>query len=43
MTIRKLAEKNGTKGNNLSNKLSRYKFSEKELSDIVAIMMVYLL
>ena len=31
MTIKDLAEKIGTNGNNLSNKLSRDNFSEKEL------------
>ena len=31
MTIKELAEKIGTTGNNLSNKLSRDNFSEKEL------------
>ena len=31
MTIKELAEKIGTNGNNLSNKLSRDNFSEKEL------------
>ena len=34
MTIKELAEKIGTNGNNLSNKLSRDNFSEKELSEI---------
>lgn len=34
MTIKELAEKIGTNGNNLSNKLSRDNFSEKELRDI---------
>ena len=33
-TIKELAEKIGTNGNNLSNKLSRDNFSEKELLDI---------
>ena len=34
MTIKELAEKIGTNGSNLSNKLSRDNFSEKELRDI---------
>lgn len=34
ITIKELAEKIGTNGNNLSNKLSRDNFSEKELRDI---------
>lgn len=34
MTIKDLAEKIGTNGSNLSNKLSRDNFSEKELCDI---------
>lgn len=34
MTIKDLAEKIGTNGNNLSNKLSRDNFSEKELREI---------
>ena len=34
MTIKELAEKIGTNGNNLSNKLSRDNFSENELRDI---------
>lgn len=34
MTIKELAEKIGTNGNNLSNKLSWDNFSEKELKDI---------
>ena len=34
MTIKELAEKMGTNGNNLSNKLSRDNFSEKELLEI---------
>ena len=34
MTIKELAEKIGTNGNNLSNKLSRDNFSEKELQQI---------
>lgn len=34
MTIKELAEKIGTNGNNLSNKLSCDNFSEKELRDI---------
>lgn len=34
MTIKELAEKIGTNGNNLSNKLSRDNFSEKELQEI---------
>lgn len=34
MTIKELAEKIGTNGNNLSNKLSRDNFSEKELHQI---------
>jgi len=34
MTIKELAEKIGTNGNNLSNKLSRDNFSEKELREI---------
>ncbi len=34
MTIKELAEKIGITGNNLSNKLSRDNFSEKELHDI---------
>jgi len=33
-TIKQLAEKIGTSGNNLSNKLSRDNFSEKELCEI---------
>ena len=33
-TIKELAEKIGTNGNNLSNKLSRDNFSEKELLNI---------
>lgn len=36
ITIKELAEKIGTNGNNLSNKLSRDNFSEKELRDIAA-------
>jgi len=36
ITIKDLAEKIGTNGNNLSNKLSRDNFSEKELRDIAA-------
>jgi DNA-binding Xre family transcriptional regulator len=34
MTIKELAEKIGTNGNNLSNKLSRDNFTEMELSSI---------
>ena len=34
MTIKELAEKIGTNGNNLIKKLSRDNFSEKELKDI---------
>lgn len=34
LTIKELAEKIGTNGNNLSNKLSRDNFSENELRDI---------
>ena len=34
MTIKELAEKLGTSGNNLSNKLSRDNLSEKELHNI---------
>lgn len=34
MTIKELAERIGTNGNNLSNKLSRDNFSEKELREI---------
>lgn len=34
MTIKELAEKIGTNGNNLSNKLSRDNFSENELREI---------
>lgn len=34
MTIKELALKIGTNGNNLSNKLSRDNFSEKELQEI---------
>ena len=34
MSIKELAEIIGTNGNNLSNKLSRDIFSEKELGDI---------
>ncbi len=34
MTIKELAEKIGTNGNNLSNKLSRDNFPEKELREI---------
>ncbi len=34
MTIKELAEKIGTNGSNLSNKLSRDNFSENELWDI---------
>jgi len=34
MTIKELAERIGTNGNNLSNKLSRDNFSEKELHEI---------
>lgn len=34
MTIKELAEKIGTNGNNLSNKLARDNFSEKELREI---------
>lgn len=34
MTIKELAEKIGTNGNNLSNKLSRDNFAEKELREI---------
>ena len=36
MTIKELANKIGTNGNNLSNKLSRDNFSEKELREIAA-------
>ena len=34
MTIKTLAEKVGTTGNNLSNKLARDNFTEKELREI---------
>jgi len=34
MTIKELAEKIGTNGSNLSNKLARDNFSEKELAQI---------
>lgn len=34
MTLKELAEKIGTSGNNLSNKLARDNFSEKELHEI---------
>ncbi|MBE6598587.1 MAG: helix-turn-helix transcriptional regulator [Ruminococcaceae bacterium] len=34
LTIKKLAEKIGTSGANLSNKLSRDNFSEKEMREI---------
>ena len=34
MTIKELAERIGTNGNNLSNKLSRDNFSETELREI---------
>lgn len=34
MTIKELAEKIGTNGNNLSNKLSRDNFSDNELREI---------
>lgn len=34
MTLKELGEKMGTSGNNLSNKLSRDNFSEKELREI---------
>jgi DNA-binding Xre family transcriptional regulator len=34
MTIKELAQKIGTNGSNLSNKLSRDNFSEKELREI---------
>ena len=34
MTIKELAERIGTNGNNLSNKLSRDNFSERELRGI---------
>jgi len=34
MTIKELAEKIGTSGNSLSNRLSRDNFSEKELREI---------
>lgn len=34
MTIKELAERIGTSGNNLSNKFSRDNFSEKELREI---------
>ncbi len=34
MSIKELAEKLGTSGNNLSNKLARDNFSEKELHEI---------
>ena len=34
ITIKELAEKVGTNGSNLSNKLSRDNFSEKELREI---------
>lgn len=34
VTIKELGERLGTSGNNLSNKLSRDNFSEKELRDI---------
>ena len=34
MTIKELAEKTGTNGSNLSNKLARDNFSEKELREI---------
>ena len=36
MTVKALAEKIGTKGSNLGNKLSRDNFSEKELREITA-------
>jgi len=38
MTIKELAEKIGTNGNNLSNKLSRDNFSEKELREIAEVL-----
>lgn len=38
MTIKELAEKIGTNGNNLSNKLSRDNFSEKELKEIAEVL-----
>lgn len=38
MTIKELAEKTGTTGNNLSNKLSRDNFSEKELRAIADVL-----
>jgi len=38
MTIKELAEKIGTNGNNLSNKLSRDNFSEKELCEIAEVL-----
>ena len=38
MTIKELAEKIGTNGNNLSNKLSRDNFSEKELQEIAEVL-----
>jgi transcriptional regulator with XRE-family HTH domain len=38
MTIKELAEKLGTNGNNLSNKLSRDNFSEKELQEIAEVL-----
>jgi hypothetical protein len=38
MTIKDLAGKIGTNGNNLSNKLSRDNFSEKELRDIAVVL-----
>lgn len=34
MTIKKLAERIGTNGSNMSNKFARDNFSEKELRDI---------
>lgn len=36
MTIKELATRIGTNGNNLSNKLARDNFSEKELREIAA-------
>lgn len=38
MSIKELAEQLGTTGNNLSNKLARDNFSEKELHDIAKVL-----
>lgn len=38
MTIKSLAEELGMSGNNMSNKLARDNFSEKELHDIAKVL-----